>query len=390
MSQPPYAPATTLLDYYREHGISPVRYEMGDLNAHLDRRDFLYRTLGLPPTAFKGCAVLEVAAGSGQNSLYVASRMPAVYDLVEPNPVGLRDIQAAYAGFPLPHTSPRLMAEQFESFTPDRAYDIVICENWLGGAANETALLGKLASHLAPGGVLVATFVPYSGFAPNVARHALAQRLLDQQRGEMSYEAQTEFLVGVFGRHLSTMPAMTRSHQDWVKDSMLNTAWLPVALPLGRVIESIGPEMEALAFSPSFDVDWRWFKTGAGEGRRLNEIAQENYLANLHNFLDWRTTRPARPAEDNLELDGKFQELHAAVTGWVSTRDAEGRGQIERALGAIVQGLSRLDPDLSEAFGEALALWRKPEIVAEELRDLPKFGPLFGREAVYGSFTRRR
>jgi len=389
MSEETYAPATGHLDYYKEHGISPVRYDLSDLDAHLDRRDFLYRSLGLPPIAFKGVAVLEVAAGSGQNSLYVASLGPALYDLVEPNPAGVQDIKAAYAGFDRPHTTPKLLVEQFETFKSERTYDIVLCENWLGGFQNELALLGKLARLVTPGGVLVVTLVPFTGLAANVARYALAHRLLDQQ-GEMSFTAQTDYLVSIFGKHLSTMPAMTRSHHDWVRDMLQNRVFLPVVLPLEQVLEHIGPEMESLSFSPRFVTDWRWFKSGVGEARRLNETAIASYRANLHNFMDWRTVSAVRDPEVNRQVDVKCRDLHAAVTDWYHSRSDAGRLPIERALADLAQALAASDPEVSAAYAEALDAWRKPSLDGDEVRDMPKFGALFGRELVYGSFTRRR
>jgi 2-polyprenyl-3-methyl-5-hydroxy-6-metoxy-1,4-benzoquinol methylase len=389
MTQEIYAPATGHLDYYKEHGISPVRYDLSDLDAHFDRRDFLYRSLGLPPTAFKGVDVLEVAAGSGQNSLYVASLGPALYDLVEPNPTGVRDINAAYAGFARPHTTPNLIVQNFETFSPQRRYDVVLCENWLGGAQNERALLGKLANLVMPGGVLVVTVVPVAGLAANVMRYALAQRLLDQ-KSKMRFEDETDYLVSVFGRHLSTMPAMTRSHHDWVRDTLQNRVFLPVVLSLEQVIDSIGPEMESLSFSPRFVADWRWFKVGVREARRLNAAALASYQANLHNFMDWRVSSPVRDPEENRPIDARCHELHLAVSEWFQIRSQSGRAAVEQALTKLVDTLATSDREVGAAYAEALAVWRKPTLDADEIRGLPKFGALFGRELVYGSFSRRR
>jgi hypothetical protein len=118
--------STGHLSYYIQHGISPVSYRTDDIGAHFDRRDSLYRSLGLPSVAFKGADVLEVAPGSGQNSLYIATCAPASLTLVEPNPAGRRDIGAAYAGLKIPHTPPTLIAETLQRFTPERRFDIVI------------------------------------------------------------------------------------------------------------------------------------------------------------------------------------------------------------------------------------------------------------------------
>ncbi|MGA9298697.1 MAG: hypothetical protein WBW45_00465, partial [Bradyrhizobium sp.] len=70
MSDAPHPESNGHLGYYIEHGISPVTYRTDDIGAHFDRRDSLYRSLGLPSIAFKSADVLEVAPGSGQNSLY--------------------------------------------------------------------------------------------------------------------------------------------------------------------------------------------------------------------------------------------------------------------------------------------------------------------------------
>ena len=74
------APVTGHLEYYTRHGINPVRYDLSDLQLHLDRRGSLYRTLGVTPLAVRGARVLEVAPGTGQNSLYLARLAPRQLD----------------------------------------------------------------------------------------------------------------------------------------------------------------------------------------------------------------------------------------------------------------------------------------------------------------------
>ena len=80
------------LEYYIREGISPVHYDLSDLNKHFQIRASLYRLLGVIPSFFKGKDILEVAPGSGHNSIYTASLLPQTYDLVEPNPSGCKDI----------------------------------------------------------------------------------------------------------------------------------------------------------------------------------------------------------------------------------------------------------------------------------------------------------
>src|SRR6202035_3355566 len=108
------------LDYYLRHGLNPVRYEMADRQRHLDRRASLYRLLGLPPLLFRGARVLEVAPGSGQNSLYVAGLQPRELVLVEPNPVAQRDIKDLYSSQCRSPIQPRLVESTFQAFSSDQ------------------------------------------------------------------------------------------------------------------------------------------------------------------------------------------------------------------------------------------------------------------------------
>lgn len=391
MSRPSATPADGHLRYYQQHGISPVKYRMETLGAHFDRRDSLYRSLGLPPVAFRGARVLEVAPGSGQNSLYVAACQPRHFDLVEPNPTGLRDIQASYASFDVPHTEPSLYAEPFESFAATEPYDIVICENWLGSLPHEVDLIRKLAALVAPGGAMVITVVPLSGFFANILRKLLALRLLTPG---LSFEEQTDELVEVFGPHLASIPEMTRSHRDWVHDCMMNPHYLNVALPLETAVEAVNG-LEILATSPRFTPDWRWFKGLVGESRRFNEAALSAYRDNAHNFVDYRTEYPPRPVEADDQLAAAFAKVHETALAWQAASEKGDDGQcatlddaIGRDLDIIAKELASVDPELGVAVDEVRQVWQRSVLTSDMVRDMKSFGALFGRETVYVSFTR--
>jgi len=383
-----------LLRYYQRLGISPVRYNLDDLEAHFDRRDSLYRGLGLPPMAFRESRVLEVAAGSGQNSLYVASCQPTSYDLVEPNLAGVRDIRAAYESLQRPHTEPQLHTVQFEQFEPGTTYDVVLCENWLGSVPREIAMIRKLASLVAPGGVLILTFVPLCGFFPNIMRKLLALRIVDRS---LSFEEQTAQLVDVFSPHLSSIAAMTRDHRDWVHDTMLNPHYLTIALPLETVIEAVGDNMEALATFPRFTPDWRWFKSLTGEKRRFNAHTLNAYRENLHNFADYRNVWSPRPASANARLDEAIQAIHKMALTWQAAADVGDDSSLPRLIeniGRLLPSISaefvKISPELGAAIEELKVVWQHRRIDASMVRDMRAFGALFGRETVYASFTRRR
>ena len=84
------------LGFYLKHQISPVHQNISNLTKHMERRNSLYRYLGLPKGYFSGKKILEVGPASGHNSLYIATCNPDKFDLLEPNPVAFNEIQELY------------------------------------------------------------------------------------------------------------------------------------------------------------------------------------------------------------------------------------------------------------------------------------------------------
>jgi len=390
--QPPTTAAGGHLAFYTRHGISPVHYASAGLGEHFQRRDALYRAVGLPPIAFKGARVLEVAPGSGQNSLYVACRHPAAYELVEPNPTGRRDIEAAYAALDAPHTAPTLRPVLFEDYDADAPFDIVLCENWLGSLPNDLDLIRKLAGLVAPGGVLVVTAVPLAGFFPNVMRKLLALRLTE---AGADFEATTERLLAAFSPHLSTIAGMTRGHRDWVHDCMINPHYLHVALPFDTLLSAVGADMAVLASCPRFTTDWRWFKAMTGAARDYNARFLAAAAANIPGFLDYRREFPAVDEAAAGRLSALFATGYRQALAWQAAHLAAEQGDraaaaaaIDETLATLGEALACLDPGYRSAYEELRALWNRAEITPEAVASPRHFGGLFGRETVYVSLTR--
>lgn len=300
------------LDYYREHKISPVTYH-GEQKDLFERRASLYRSLRLPPIAFRFSRVLEVAAGSGQNAQYLETLRTGELVLVEPNPIGW--------------TSPYLKTQTLEEFQGSD-FDIVICENWLGDAAHEIKLMHKLAGLVAKDGVLVLTCISRAGLEPNMLRRRIARRLL---RMGMSFEQKTDMLLAAFGPHLNTIADMTRSHTDWIHDVLLNPAYDGIQLTLPKIIHELGNEFSIMGTSPEFFTDWRWFKSLYGDHRQFNQHVLEEYnreYQRFESYLDEDSTQGIQEAIDLLNRDsftvedvanmGLFKSLFGRETIYVS------------------------------------------------------------------------
>jgi SAM-dependent methyltransferase len=328
--------------------------------------------------------VLEVAPGTGQNSLYLARLAPSSLTLVEPNPVAIRDIATVYATATAAPVPPLVIESRFEEYEPEELFDLVVCENWLGSSEHERRLLRKLGRLVAPGGLVLITAVSPVGMMPNLLRRALAHKLADP---ELPFGARTSLLCRAFGPHLRTLSAMTRGVTDWVQDNMLNPAYFGILLTVPMVLAELAGGFDVLGSSPRFAADWRWFKGLCGTERDFNRHVLAEYRAGIHNFFDHRCVLPARDPARNAEFETAALAVARSVQEWeAGESEAE---DVEGAVRRVIAGMADLPANWSAALEEFLDAFADPRISPEAVADLPVFGPLFGRETIYLSFEKR-
>jgi len=381
----------TLLEYYREHQITPVCYDLNNLEAHLERRSSLYAKLGLLPFAFRNTRILEIAAGTGHNSLYLAQCLPKQLILLEPNDSGLEHIHETYKNFVKPHTIPAIIPLTLEDYTPERLFEIVICENWLGTSSHEQALLQKLSTFVATNGVLVVTSVSPIGIVPNLLRRFLSVYLSTPTD---AFEQRTAILVDAFANHLNTLAAMTRNKKDWVQDNMINPTYFKLCLSIPNLINRLGDRFEVLSSLPNFAEDWRWFKSMHGEGRRYNELFLLEYYKKSHNFIDYRQSPNEGNAKENLALETKSLNLLYAIEAHEEAFiKKENVTEFAKKVVDVLDDLMLSIPKHFEAtikgFNEVRDLINSPQqINVNTVANLAHFNILFGREVAYLSFVR--
>lgn len=372
------------LEFYIQNGISPVHYDTGNLREHFERRSSLYRSLGLLPLTVQGSRVLEVAVGSGQNSLYLASLRPQSLTLVEPNPTGILEIRKLYAETNVPNTAPTLVESTLQEYQPTDKFDVVICENWLGRNPQERALLRKLAGMVDRNGMMVVTTQPPVGLLSNFLRRALSAKYSDPR---LDFSERTQTLVTMFAPHLSTIKAMTRSAKDWVQDNMINPAYFDLYLTIPDVLSEVGGSMTAAGTNPSFSNDWRWFKALHGDARDFNNHMIQQYQAAQHNLIDYQIEFDQPDLKSN-------QRLEVASVGFLeSVRNFEhaliaGKGGDEEltlsqaALYDVLGCMKDFPGQIRHGFEAGLRLLESRGDYGQVAADSP-FSRLFGRENIY-------
>lgn len=369
------------LDFYLEHDISPVRQDVSDIHRHLERRGALYRRVGAPAIMIEGKRVIEVGPGSGHNSLYTASCLPASYDLLEPNPSGQRDIKALYETYKIPHTKPTLIPMRLEEFSTDEPYDIAITEAWIGTPEYEHVLLAKLAKMLRPGGILIMTFTSPIGMFVNTLRRILGNTLI---ANESSLDGQTNILLDAFGSHVDTLEDMSRYRIDWVQDNLINPAFLTACITPSKIIESIGEGFSVYECCPKFHEDWRWYKTLHSENMLFNEIFLKDYSEKCHVLMDVRVMQHnRRDAQVNLDLEKDCFALMMLVKEYEDAGTPLEQEAVLALTRRISANIADSAPMMVAAIQEFEDFFISGEFTSEMLSEMKATKHLFGRELSY-------
>jgi SAM-dependent methyltransferase len=379
---------SSLIGFYRRHGISPVHQDISDLPRHFARRAALYRQLGILPAFVRGRSVVEVGPGSGFNSLYTASLEPSRYVLVEGNPRGVRDMTALFGQYGSLCRDVEIVPLLIEAYEPDQQFDFVLCEGMLplSSASDPAALLASVARLVAPGGVLVITCIDAVSYFSETLRRLLANLLIDPRE---SLDVRTAVCVRAFASHLATLAGMTRPPEDWVVDSLINPASIGRFLSIPDATMALADAFEVFSSSPRFLTDWRWYKDIGADGR-FNELAVDEYWANAHRLLDYRYAGSPGDPPRNMSLYDTCLAVQSDVRALEQAADRSGIERIQASLHFIRDLVRREVPDVDDALKDVERLIGSAALDADQVASAVHLGAWFGRGQQYVSFSRSR
>ena len=376
--------ASPYLDFYRRESISPVSQDISDLDRHFQRREALYRHLGIVPALIAGRSVVEFGPGSGHNACYTSALGPSRYVLVDGNPRGIEETRALLARHARGGLTHEIVPSLIEDFRTADRFDLVLCEAVLSAQPDAPGLARHVAGFAKPGGVIVITCMDSVSFLPESLRRVLATALLDPAA---STDQTATSLVGAFAPHLRTLKGMSRSHKDWVLDSML-FPYRGRLFSIADAIAALDVGCDVYGASPSFLTDWRWYKDIHGEARRYNEVALSGFWRNLHNHLDYRCEFAPRAELENQKLLVLCDLVFDLEEHYRHTRAPETLAEIvvqSRTIARLVRSFSPSTADALEEFGEVVGAG----ITSTAVAGMRRFGPWFGRGQQYLSLIRK-
>lgn len=379
-----------MLDFYRDNQISPVRQEIHDLDHHFQRREALYRHLGIISGYIKGKTVLEVGPGSGYNSLYIASLKPDCLVLVEPNPQGTNDIRELLNRYQLLNEKIFVVMNTIEEYQEmnKEQYDYVFCEGLLGaiGVSDPKIILNALVKAVSSGGILVITCMDELAYLSELLRRLLANLFIKDLD---TINEKVQKLLPVFSPHLSQLPGMTRRYDDWIIDTLINPASCSDLFTISDALTAFPEQIEFFSSSPHFVTDWRWYKDIYGPNRNFNQIALQQYWENIHNLLDYRFTFPPRDVTLNKQLYQICKSIRHNIQQYENNPKNDILQTIRDELKNCIHNVNDFSPETALSLQEALDLLSVEKIEANDVAEMRKFAGFFGRGQQYLSFTKR-
>jgi hypothetical protein len=247
-------------------------------------------------------------------------------------------------------------------------------------------MLETVASFTAPGGVLVITCIDALTNFPEALRRMFAQLAIDTS---MPLAEQVERLLPMFTPHLQSLPGMSRRHDDWIIDNLLNPASIGPVLSIPDAVNAIAGDFDFFASSPRFVVDWRWYKAILPGHEGFNEVAVEEYWKQAHNLFDYRELHAPRDPELNKTLYRACDDARLLIREYESSRDTAIVKVFADRLREIAALTKAFSATTAGAFEEAADLLKQLPVKTAAVASAMKLGSWFARGQQYVSFSRR-
>lgn len=340
---------TSYVDYYKKHNVCPV-FNIID-PSYLKKRAALYYQMGIVPALLKDKTVLEFGPGNGINSIYTQSLEPKEYVLVDANPKSLENCEKNFKeAFP-ESTNYRFVESLIDDFQSDQKFDVVICEGLIPHQHNPSACARKAASFTRDGGLFIHTCHDFISFLSERLRSFIAYI---QSDSTLPFNERVSDIALFLKDHFTVLKAMSRTHEDWVIDSTMQTEhWHKTPLfSIRDSIDTFKDEFVVFGTSPSFISDLRWYKnlTDDHDHFLINDYAQTYFWEHVHNFIDTRYSFPKRKASENQALYQLAIDIQHAIDRFMTTPSNEHQTQILSLLDILFENVNTFSKETALAI----------------------------------------
>ena len=374
--------ARSILDYYTDHNISPVKQDLANLTQHYERRSYLYQYLGVLPNCIRNCDVIEFGPGPAHNALYTTSLNPRRYVLVDGNERALAESKESLKNYFPKATMHEFVLSRIEEYESTDRFDLVLCEGVVTHQPNPHDFVRHVAQFTKPGGIMVITTADYVSALAETLRKLVCIQYVD--KGAPITE-QLVTLKRIFTPHLDTLQGMSRLYDDWVLDNMVQR-WETGLFSIEEAIHCVQSDYRVLGSSPKFMTDWRWYKNIYGETARIGELTIHQYRSQFVNFIDYRVQDVTIEQNKATDLLKYCEEIYWKMIDATSEDSTRLYKQIASYCSALCDLLSVSSPITAKSLMEASLFFKMPPEDPNTIFD--SFKSWFGRAQQYVSFIK--
>ncbi len=367
------------LEFYEKYKISPVVQNIDDFTEHIKRRTNLYRQLSVTPLTFQDKDIIEIGPGGGYNSLVTYTYMPKTYTFIEPNSTGYQELKENFKAIDKGNIFYNNC--MLEDFNTTKKYDIIMCEGLIPGLNNKEEFIKKLVKLLKPNGIFIITTADQVTMFFEIIRRYMSNILI---KDIDSIEEQVKILVNAFSSHLDTLKGMTRNHEDWCLDNLINDATYEHTFSINDAIKLVKNDFHTLGTSPNLFNNYIWYKELPTDIVEYNTIFQKQFFTRWHNLIDYRFLVDDRDSQKNIKLARYCLELINLV------KVSKDKKSIIDCLKNIKENL---DGDANNqtilSIQEVLDIFTD-ELTVEKIKNMKYFISAFGRGQSYVSFVKEK
>lgn len=367
------------LEFYEKYKISPVVQDIENFTAHIQRRTNLYRQLGVTPLAFQDKDILEIGPGGGYNSLVTYTYMPKTYTFIEPNSTGYKELKENFKN--IDRGNIFIHNCTLEDFSTPKKYDIIMCEGLIPGLNNKENFILRLIRLLKPNGIFIITTADQVTMFFEIIRRYIANILI---KDIDSIEEKIQILVNAFSSHLNTLRGMTRSHEDWCLDNLINDATYEHTFSISNAINLVKNNFHVLGTSPNFFNDYTWYKELPISIIAYNEMFQKQFLERWHHLIDYRFIVRDRDSQKNVQLSEHCLKLIHLV------QTSQGTESIKECLLGIKKNLNGdVNRKTILSIDEVIYVLSN-DFNVKNINTMKYFTSAFGRGQSYISFVKEK
>lgn len=363
------------IDFYNKENIIPVSQNVDDINFFF-RRDYLYKTLGIPLQSLKGKNIIEFGPGGGYNALATSKYEPDLYVFVDASEASLDRLSQRKFGA----KRTEIYQSEISNYKDYRKYDLVVCEGVLPCQKNPSEMLQHVASF--SDCFLTATTMSATSILSEVCRRMLRPGI------KGSFEEQTSIASGLFRSHFNNLQTMTRPIEDWVHDMILHDWHHGQCIFTMLDAVTTLPDFDFYSSSPRFIIDERWYKK-ASHSVSMSALLKQQYASFNVFLLDPRVPLKEavriKYAERIEEICAELCSIHSRII------DDNSYDELDRFISLLNELLKILPKEFSVTKESIMDFMRGIRKFADGdmLVDFGRFSNWWGMGQQYISFVKK-